>query len=350
MKKVYIFKTMKVIVFLLGFYVQFSYVSHVLVGDTGYNFQQSAGFFEEPKDSLDAVYIGASPTFTSWVAPLAYKKYGITMRTFANNAQPFISAENLLKIARKRQSNAVYLIAINGLYEKNELSVETAHRTTDFLPHSLERAFLIYTLCHGFQYSLDEYFELLFPIIRYHSRWNSLSAYFFHRDYERTKGGFTSSTFLNEVENIADYYCATTDREPLPGFTQDALVKLLAYCKNENVKVVFVLSAQYRNAQTVKWYNTIIDEVKKYNYPIINEMSDFDEIGLDDKTDFYNDCHTNIHGALKITDYLAQYLIDNYGFEDKRGGTEYADWDEAYEKYIEIVRPYLTEEELEWLQ
>ena len=41
---------------------------------------------------------------------------------------------------------------------------------------------------------------------------------------------------------------------------------------------------------------------------------------------------------------------DNYGFEDKRGGTEYADWDEAYEKYIEIARPYLTEEELEWLQ
>lgn len=314
MKKAYIFKTVKVIVFLLGFYVLFSYVSHVLVGDTGYNYQQSAGFLAEPRDSLDAVYIGASPTFTSWVAPLAYGKYGITMRTFANDSQPFIAAGNLLKIARKRQPNAVYLIAINGLYERDGLSVEDIHKTTDFLPHSIEYFSLIHMLCNSFGYTSEEYMELLFPIIRYHSIWNSLSVNSFHRDFDEVKGGIVEPAFLDNSKDISDSSYETSDCTPLSDFVQRALMELLDYCKRENVKVVFVLSAQYRRKNVIEQYNTIVDEINEYGFPLINELKDFDEIGLDDKTDFYNANHTNIHGALKITDYLAQYLIDNWLF------------------------------------
>lgn len=318
MNKSDIIKIIKVGVFLLGLYIQFFYVSYVLVGDTGYNYQQSAGFYEEPKDSLNAVYIGASPTFTSWIAPLAYGKYGITMRAFANDGQPFVSAKNFLKIARKKQPNAVYLIAINGLYNSDELSVEAAHKTTDFLPYSIEKFSLIHMLHKDFHYTSEEYLELLFPIIRYHSIWNSLSVNFFHRDFEEIKGGFTEP-FFYDTKDISDSLCKTNNRVPLPVFAHDALTELLDYCVKENIKVVFVLSAQYRSKDIVEQYNTIVDEITKYGFPLINEIKDFDEIGLDDKTDFYNSTHTNIHGALKITDYLAKYLIDNYGFEDKRG-------------------------------
>lgn len=335
-------------VFLLGFCVQFSRISHVLVGATGYNYQQSAGFLTEPRNSLDAVYIGASPTFTSWVAPLAYKKYGITMRTFSNDSQPFVAVENLLKIARKRQPNAVYLISINGLYEKNELSVESAHRTTDFLPYSIERFSLIDMLHNGFGYTSEECLELLFPIIRYHSIWNILSADYFHRDFQMIKGGFAPSVFLNKVEDISDSFCETDERTDLPDFTQDALTELLDYCKDEKIKVIFVLSAQYRGEATLKWYNTVIDKINEYGFPLINELKDFDKIGLNDKTDFYNSGHTNIHGALKITDYLAKYLVENCELSEKSGG--YKSWDEAYVLYSEIVRPYLTEEELDWVK
>ena len=313
-------KIVRMIFFVLFGGILYFYCSYVFVGSTDYNYQQSAVFLEEAKGSLDAVYIGASPTFTSWIAPLAYGKYGITMRTFANDSQPFVAVENLFKIARKRQPNAVYLIAINGVYEKDELSVESAHRTIDFLPYSIDRFSLIHKLHKDFQYTSAGYLELIFPIIRYHSIWNSLSKDYFHRNSQSLKGGFIQSVFLNTNEDISGSFCETSEREPLSDFTQKALIELLDYCKKENVKVVFVLSAQYRSKNILEQYNAIIDEINKYGFPLINELKDFDEIGLNDKTDFYNFWHTNIHGALKITDYLAQYLIDNYDFEDKRGG------------------------------
>lgn len=348
MKRIMIVKTMKLVVFWGMFFILFFKVSHVLIGDIGYNYQQSAGFFEEPYDSLDAVFIGASPTFTSWVAPLAWRKYRIAVRTLANDGQPFVAAKSLLKLARKKQPKAVYMIAINGFYAENELPVESMHRTTDFLPHSVERLQAIDTFCNFFQYTWDEETELIFPIVRYHSRWSTLSAAFFHREFENVKGGFAEPFFGDQVD-ISDHFLTTTGCAPLPDFVQNALTELLDYCKVENVKVVFVLSAQYRDEQTLKYYNTLIDQINAYGFPVLNELKDFDKIGLDDKTDFYNANHTNIHGALKITDYLAQYLLDNYTFPEKTG-EGYESWDEAYELYSETIRPYLTEEELVWLQ
>ena len=344
-------RIVKSAIFLLVFYILFFLISHVLVGEIDtYNYQQSAGFFEEPKDSLDAVYIGASPTFTSWIAPLAWKKYGIAVRTFANDNQPLVAAQNLLKIARKEQPNAVYMVAINGLYETDDLTAESVHRTTDFLPYSFERFSLIHMLCNDFNIRREERLALHIPIIRYHYRWDSLSKNFFCREIENTKGGFAQQSFLNEADDISGDFCETNERSPLSDFTQEALAGLLNYCEKENVKVVFVLSAQYRDEQVQKQYNTIIDEINESGFPLINEFLDFNTIGLNDHTDFYNSNHSNIHGALKITDYLAKYLIENYEFEDKRGNSVYKSWDEAYDQYSEIVKSYLTNEELVWLQ
>lgn len=51
------------------------------------------------------------------------------------------------------------------------------------------------------------------------------------------------------------------------------------------------------------------------------------EIGLDLSTDFYNLYHTNIAGANKVTDYLAEYLSTHYRFENKLNSTQKKDWD-----------------------
>ena len=342
------YKLLKLMIFLWIVLVLSLYVSKITGGYDNYNFQQFAGFFEEAKDSLDAVYIGASPTFTSWVAPLAYGKYGIAVRTFANDNQPFVAVESLLRIARKEQPNAVFMIAINGLYDSDEVSVEAMHWTTDFFPYSIERFKLVDEMCDDFQYTFEDRCELLFPFIRYHLKENVLSG-FFSRKFENLKGGYSHPIFLSQVEDISGSFNKTTKRNPLPDFTQKALEGLLDYCKEEDIKVVFILSAQYRNELLNSWYNTITDEIKAYGFPLVDEMANFNNIGLDAGTDFYNIGHTNIHGALKITDYLSQYLIEKYAFEDKRGNSAYADWEEAYKLYSEIIKPYLTEEELMWI-
>ena len=40
--------------------------------------------------------------------------------------------------------------------------------------------------------------------------------------------------------------------------------------------------------------------------------------------------HTNAIGAEKCTDFLEQYLIEHYEFQDKRGDDRYDSWNHAY--------------------
>lgn len=304
-------KGAKTLVFVMIASLLFGYISDILVGYAGTNYQQSAGFLEEPFDSLDAVYIGASPTFTSWIAPYAWEKYGIAMRTYSNNSQPFEATLDFLRAARRMQPNAVYLIALNGVYD--QLDVTTIHGTTDNFTANLEKPSLIDMLCDAYCNKFEERLEIAFPLVRYHSRWNALNRSSFHKEFEKYKGGFIADAMLNVQEDISSEYHGTKERQPLPAHAQEALEDLLGYCKRENVKVVFVLSAQYRSENDNKWFNTMMDVVKEYGFPVLDEIADFEKIGLDEKNDFYNTGHTNIHGGLKITDYLAKYLIANYG-------------------------------------
>ena len=314
-------RVLKLAIFVLIAALFLGFFSRITMrGYEGYNYQMSAGFFEEPENSLDAVYIGASPVFTSWIAPIAYKKYDIAMRVYANDSQPFVAVNSLMKILREHQPNALYLIAINGLYSSSNYTVESMHWTTDYLPNSFERINLICNTGNSFNFSAGERLELVFPLIRYHSTWNMLNKVSFHPETYNLKGGLNNQTFFSEVQDISSHHYETDKRSPLPNFTQDALTELLDYCRDENVNVIFIVSAQYRDEWTLQQYNTMIDEIETSGYSVINELADFERIGLDDTTDFYNAYHTNVHGALKITDYLSRYLLDHYDFPEKSGG------------------------------
>lgn len=301
----------------------------------------------EPVDSLDAVYIGASPTFTSWIAPVAWKKYGIKVRTLGNTSQPFEATKSILKVARRRQPNAVFMIALNGLYKTEEMNVTSIHSTTDNFPNCLEKLSLLKQLCGDYCDNFEDTVEIIFPLVRYHSRWNTLSYSSFHHSVDLYKGTDMSDSMLNGKADISSLYCRTEIRQPLLPHTQEYLTSLLDYCSKEDVKVVFVISAQYRDEIRSQWFNTIADEIEEYAFPVIDEIEEFDEIGLDDKNDFSNEYHSNIHGALKITDYLSRYLIDNYDLGNSKGDIADKSWDEAFELYYNAVSASLTDEELD---
>ena len=58
-------------------------------------------------------------------------------------------------------------------------------------------------------------------------------------------------------------------------------------------------------------------------------------LGLYNECCYYNREHLNYYGAGKYTDYLAQYLIDNYDIPDRRGDDRYSSWEDDYDRLME---------------
>jgi len=46
---------------------------------------------------------------------------------------------------------------------------------------------------------------------------------------------------------------------------------------------------------------------------------------------------------MKVTDYISEYIRNNYIISDHRGDPAYAAWDEAYQNYTSLVDKYLSE-------
>ena len=106
-------------------------------------------------------------------------------------------------------------------------------------------------------------------------------------------------------------------------------------------------SPQPREWDYVTSLNRDMELIRQRGYDVLDMMGSIEELGLDLRQDFYNSSHTNIHGAIKVTEYLAAWLAERYGFSDKRCDAAYADWQQAFENYVEDIAPYTLD--LEYL-
>lgn len=122
---------------------------------------------------------------------------------------------------------------------------------------------------------------------------------------------------------------------------------LLDYLEQEQVNAVFVMVPQaIQSEEVLGQWNALGDMITERGFEFVDIYSEADAIGIQFDTDLYNTLHSNVHGSIKYTYYFAQYLGENYGFTDKRNDPEYAGWDEAYEKYCDIISAYALDFEI----
>ncbi len=72
-------------------------------------------FYEEPKNSLDVVYIGGSNVFAHFNSSLAFHLYGYTTGLLSSVGQPFMLTKNMIEESRKYQNPKLYIIDLYQL-------------------------------------------------------------------------------------------------------------------------------------------------------------------------------------------------------------------------------------------
>lgn len=340
-------RMVKAAVFCVLFVILFGAATKIVSAADYRNYQWIAGFYEEREASLDAVYIGSSNCYAFWNSVAAWEEYGIAVYPYTCNAQPFEAAEYLMKETRKTQPDAVFIVNLNTITDGGEISVEQMHYLLDYMPLSRNKLALTNFLADKGGYSLSERLEFYFPIIRYHARWNELQPEDFAYEVDGLKGTIHYASYLKKSVDLSESYNTSGEKTTLPDGTLETLDGLLDYCDTEKIRVLFVAVPQARNDEDLKTINALAERISERGYDVLSLLNTPEQVGLDLKRDFYNERHTNIHGSIKFTQYLSEYLVEHYGFQDKRGREDYRDWDEAYERYAELMAPYVLDFELD---
>ena len=335
--------TFKIIAFILVFVVLITSLTGAFVTVDSLGYQCIAGFYEEPEDSLDAVYIGSSNVIEYWNSLFAWEEYGISVYPYACSNNTFYSTEYLIKEARKTQPDAVFVVNTNSVTD-GEINLQQFRKIIDCMPFSFNKLALINHLADVGDYSFEDSLEYYLPLIRYHSRWNEIDKSDFSKELNGYKGSSVYTPYFKGIEDVSSSYVATDKKSTLSEKLVSSTESLLDYCDRENVKVVFVTVPQARGKEyDVSRSNALNAMIEERGYPVLDLTERAEEMGIDYATDFYNKRHTNIHGSIKLTYYMSEYLIENYGFKDKRNDKNYSEWNTSYEKYAEKISPYVLD-------
>lgn len=314
------------------------------------------GFYAEKENSLNVVYIGGSDCYTYWEPLEAWKSYGFTSYNFALDAlQPQV-IKYILEEIKKTQSPNLYIIDLRPFEYGDLISavenipnmerVAPFRNLSDNLKYSINRVNLIENCAPDSEEKWTYYFDFA----KYH---NNLFTFFSKEAWEHIR---------NEKKLVSKGFHYFDDANPI-GFndTRDIrektkltesinneFIRLLDYCKESEIQVLFVVPAYQNSAEDQRKYNYMEEIIRAYGFNYLNTNAYFNEIGLNVLTDFYDGDHVNLLGADKYTKFLGGYINENYHLPTDEIIIDNKSWESDYLKWskeVNFIREKMKNEE-----
>lgn len=308
-------------------------------GDTKTRFM---GFYAEPRNSLDIVMIGSSPTYSSTVPAQLYGEYGVKAYPLASNVQRPIAGLYLVKEAEKTQSPKLYMFEMRmyvGIEEGLISNMAYTRDVTDNMRYSFNRIAAINAMTDGMAAeNADPKYTYYFDIFKYHSNWKTLVLWDQITSFRYVRKDPEKGYKITDKVGPAETPVINADVDPmeLDVHQEEALQNLLAYLKENDLDALFYVSPYELKEGDDAKYVQIKNEVEAAGYTFLDMNQYYDEIGIDFATDFSDyGIHTNAVGARKCTEFLGKYLAENYDLPDHRETDEKTDgsWEKAYENW-----------------
>ena len=102
---------------------------------------------------------------------------------------------------------------------------------------------------------------------------------------------------------------------------------------NRELFLVIIASVIYVVLFVVTFLNSLKDLVEAEGFPCLDLLNGIEDTHLSLTGDFKDKKHTNVHGAIKFSGCLTDYLVANYGFTDKRGQAGWESWEQVTDYY-----------------
>lgn len=297
------------------------------------------GFYKEPKNSLDVIFMGNSDVYRG-VSPMEiYKETGITSYNFVSAGQRMWITYPMAEEAFKYQSPKVIFLNVDALFFTSQGNVGNYHKVYDNMPLSMTKVKGVFD--SNYVLSTSEKISHIFPIFAYHSRYSELTKDDFKyafADYTNPIKGVDLVAIQEPYESDIYYMEYTDEVAIVPEKNLEYLNKIVKLCQQNNTELILIEipsadSWNYKKSNALNIYaqeNNL--KFLDLNIPEVLEKMNFN--WLEDTSDGGD--HLNIYGAEKVSAYIAEYLVDNYDLPNHKEDKLSKMWNEQYEEYERI--------------
>ena len=300
-------------------------------------------FYDLPENSVDVMYLGTSATSRFYVNPKAFNDLGIASFSLGAQNTPAYFIKSLIQEVELTQHPQLYVIELRVMRkEPGSISEGFVRTTLDsmnyFSPYRPAMAKEAIRYCTDNGSTLFDYYV---PISKYHGRLlegdMTSKDFMLETPYNYTQGFYPSKLALSQTPQKRAVF-VEEDGE-LDKSSEAVLEDLFSFCNEFDRDILFVLAPCSTSKEMSKSMNATASFVQSHGFKVLNcnTYEICEQMGLDWKTDFYNDHHVNYLGAEKYTDFFANYLASHYSLPDRRGDTRYQSWIDGYKYYKDYV-------------
>lgn len=300
------------------------------------------GFYEEPKNTIDVIYVGGSHTNAAVSPTQIYTEHGYTGYVLYSWSQPIWTSYHYAIEALKTQKPKVMVVDIFGMvYGNTYMSDVDMNSVSDdyslLIPPSLNRAALAVSMSRA--QTQHKPFYRYASLLRYHNRWKAVTKediLWPLQRYRTTGKGFGplyTTEYYDQQRQPAEI---VPNEEVTYHWSKVYLDKLIDLSEKEGVQLVavnFPYMAEDLEYDIFAWARLHCAErgVPFIDYILEDTAA---EAGFDYTTDMAEHAHVNYKGAAKLTEHLGGWLAEHYDLPDHRGDPAYSQWeaDAAFEQ------------------
>ena len=293
-------------------------------------------YYKETTDH-DVIFVGDCEVYENFSPITMWEDYGITSYIRGSAQQLIWQSYYLLEETLEYEKPEV--VVFNVLSMKYDTPQKEAYNrmTLDGMKWSKSKVDDI----RASMMEDEEFADYVFPILRYHSRWQELTSDDFK--YLFTRRPVSQSGYYMRI----DVKPAQTFPKPKKlanyEFGENSwkyLEKMRKLCEEKGIQLILVKAPSLYPAWYDEWEDQIEEYAKTYELPYYNFLDLTDEVGIDFTKDTYDGgLHLNLSGAEKMGAYFGKILREEFQVPDRRNDEKIASvWAEKCAAYYDMEK------------
>ena len=294
----------------------------------------SAEYYDNAGDN-DVLFIGDCEVYCNFSPVKLWEEYGITSVIRGTPQQLIWQSYYMLEDTLRYETPKVVVFNVYSMKYDKPQSEAYNRLTLDGMKWSSVKIDAI----KASMTKEESFLSYVFPILRFHSRWNELSSedfkYMFGTE-QLSHNGYVMRVDTKPVETLPEPV-------PLADYTYgdvcwEYLDKIRNCCKEHDITLILIKSPSCYPHFFDEWDQQIEEYAEKNQLQYINFLKHGDETGIDYTTDTYDaGLHLNLSGAEKASVWFGEILKEQPGITDRRGDAELDEkWREKKEFYEEM--------------
>lgn len=298
--------------------------------------------YYENKGSHDVLFLGDCEVYENISPVTLWQAYGITSYIRGSAQQLIPQSYYLLKDTLRYEKPEAVVLSISAMQQIDQINETYNRMTLDGMRWSVNKVRAI----RETKLPEEHMMEYIFPILRFHSRWNELEAedlnFYFDRK-QVTHNGYYMRADIRPAGRFPTERRLSNYQFDDKGY--EYLERIRQTCEEEGIQLILFKAPSLYPVWHEQWNDQITAYASEHGLPYINALEDIEETGIDFSHDTYDGgLHMNVYGAEKVSQWLGPILQQICRLSDHRSDQELSRiWKEKTE-YYEAMKKSQKEE------